>query len=136
MIEPEMALLTAYHIKAEMKSAHYMGVRIAVGVGGVDHQSAKITESNGEAFVLSGSCFEALKKQTLGLKTPDAQIDQALNVMLRLARLTVDGWSATVGKVVTAKIEQPQKIYLQSICFRHSKIEIKWQNHFTFSFCT
>jgi hypothetical protein len=109
MVQPEIALLAAFHIKAVMKSTDSLDVRVGIGVGEVEHQTANITESNGETFVLSGSCFESLKKQTLGIKTKDAQMDKVLNVMLSLALLTIDDWSAAVGKVIRAKIEHPQK---------------------------
>jgi hypothetical protein len=109
MVQTEMALLTAFHIKAVMKATDSLDVRIGIGVGEADYQASKITESNGEAFVLSGSCFESLKKQTLGVKTTDAQMNKVLNVMLGLALLTIDDWSAVVGTVIRAKIEHPQK---------------------------
>lgn len=109
MVQPEIALLTAFHIKAVMRATDSLDVRMGIGVGAVDHQAAKITESNGEAFVLSGSCFESLKKQTLGVKTTDAQMNKGLNLMLSLALLTIDDWSAVVGTVIRAKIEHPQK---------------------------
>ena len=109
MVESEAALLAAFHIKAMMKAADSLDVRIGIGVGEVEHKSSGITESNGEAFVLSGSCFESLKKHTLGVKTTNAQMNKVLNVMLGLALLTTDSWSAAVSTIIRARIENPQK---------------------------
>jgi hypothetical protein len=109
MLEPERALLAAFHIKAVMKAVDSLDVRMGIGVGDVAHQAARITESNGEVFVLSGSCFEGLKNQTVGVKTSDPQVDKPLNVMLRLARLVTDDWTSVVSHVIRAKIEHPQR---------------------------
>ncbi len=117
MIEPEIALLAALHIKAVLKSEDSLNVRIGIGVGEVAYQAAKITESNGEAFILSGNCFESLKKQSLGIKTTDSQINKILDVMLNLALLVIDDWSAAVGKVIRARIENPQKIQSELAVF-------------------
>lgn len=108
MVQPEIALLGAFHMKAAMKAADSLDVRLGIGIGDVEYRAEKITESNGAAFVLSGSCFEALKKQTIGIKTADNKIDKTLNIMLRLARLTIDTWTASVGTVIRAKIEHPR----------------------------
>ena len=109
MLKAEFAMLAALHIKAVMRAAASLDVRMGIGIGTVKHRAEKITESNGEAFVLSGSCFESLKKQTLGVKTTDASINKALNIMLGLALLAIDAWSATVGRVISARIEHPEK---------------------------
>lgn len=109
MLKAEFAMLAALHIKAVMRAAASLDVRMGIGIGTVKHRAEKITESNGEAFVLSGSCFESLKKQTLGVKTTDASINKALNIMLGLALLAIDDWSATVGRVISARIEHPEK---------------------------
>ena len=109
MLKAEFAMLAALHIKAVMRAAASLDVRMGIGIGTVKHRAEKITESNGEAFVLSGSCFESLKKQTLGVKTTDASINNALNIMLGLALLAIDAWSATVGRVISARIEHPEK---------------------------
>ncbi|PRY98794.1 hypothetical protein BY457_10962 [Marinilabilia salmonicolor] len=109
MLDAEKAILAAFHIKAVMRSVASLDVRMGIGIGTVKYQAVKITESNGEAFVLSGGCFESLKKQTLGVKSTDASLNKALNIMLGLALLTVDGWSSTIGRVVSARIEHPEK---------------------------
>ncbi|MFO8000389.1 MAG: SatD family protein [Marinilabilia sp.] len=109
ILRPEIALLAAVHIKACIKKSNATDVRMAIGVGEITHQTSKITESNGPAFVLAGECLESLKKQTLALRTNNQETDKPINIMLNLALLTANSWSKTVAKVIIAKLEHPQK---------------------------
>lgn len=106
---PEEALLAAMHIKAAIKQTNLQDVRMAIGLGEVSHKAEKITESNGTAYVRSGECFESLKKQTIALKSGNAEHDKTLNLMLSLALLTANSWSKTVSEVITTAIEHPDK---------------------------
>jgi hypothetical protein len=106
---PEEALLAAIHIKAAIKQTNLQDVRMAIGLGEVSHKAEKITESNGTAYVRSGECFESLKKQTIALKSGNAEHDKTLNLMLSLALLTANSWSKTVSEVITTAIEHPDK---------------------------
>lgn len=108
-VPPEEALKAALHIKAGIKQLSRLDVRMAIGLGDKDHTATKITESNGTAFVNSGECFEEQKKQTLALRSPDAPLDEQLNLMLELALLTIDNWSTTTALVVKTVLENPGK---------------------------
>lgn len=108
-VSAEKALWTALHIKAVIKQTKTYDVRIAIGVGGESYSSEKITESNGSAYVNSGECFEALKKQTLGIKTDDEKLNEALNTMFALSQLTINNWSATVAEAIKTALENPEK---------------------------
>ncbi|MFW6327708.1 MAG: transcriptional regulator, partial [Bacteroidota bacterium] len=44
-------------------------------------------------------------------------INKILDVMLNLALLVIDDWSAAVGKVIRARIENPQKIQSELAVF-------------------
>lgn len=109
ILRPEIALLTAFHIKASIKKNNATDVRMGIGIGEVSRQTSKVTESNGSAFILSGECMESLKKQTLALRTNNHEIDSPVNIMLRLALLTANHWSSTVAQVIIARLEHPQK---------------------------
>ncbi len=108
MLNPIDALLAPIHIRAFMKHSDSLDVRMAIGIGEVTHRATKITESNGSAFVFAGECFESLKKQTLALKSGDQEIDLTLNVMLKLALLTIDNWTPKVAGVIKTALEQPE----------------------------
>ncbi|NRD20181.1 transcriptional regulator [Winogradskyella eckloniae] len=108
-IAPQTALLAAIHIKATVKQLKSQDVRMAIGIGDETYASSKITESNGSAYMLSGDCFEALKKQTLAIKTTDQNFNDSINIMLSLALLTANNWSSTVAKVITTTLQHSDK---------------------------
>jgi hypothetical protein len=93
--KPEDALLTAFEIKAFLKSIH-VDVRMSIGIGDKTHRADKISESNGTAFVRSGEMFEMLKKlkTSLAINTGDAAFNREMNLMLQLALVIADGWLA------------------------------------------
>lgn len=105
--KPEDALMAAILIKAEIKQWKNLDVRIGIGLGEITYQAAKITESNGTAFLNSGECFEELKKQTLAIKTPNKDLNTTLNLMIELASLTIDRWTETAAKLIKIKMENP-----------------------------
>lgn len=108
-LAPEKALLAAMHIKATIKQLKSQDVRMAIGIGDETYASSKITESNGSAYIMSGDCFEALKKQTLAIRTTDKNFSESINIMLSLALLTANNWSSTVAKVITTTLEHSDK---------------------------
>ncbi len=108
-LDPKKALLAAIHIKSTLKQTKTFDVRMAIGLGEETYSAHNITESNGSAYVNSGECFENLKKDSLALKTNSEVIDTTLNIMIRLALLTVDNWSSVVSKVIKTAIEHPNK---------------------------
>ncbi|SEL96130.1 SatD family protein [Parapedobacter koreensis] len=107
-VAPEGALKAAIHIKAGMRQVPPLDVRIAIGVGTEEHAANKITSAAGSAFILSGECFDALRKQTLGIAIGNKKLDEVLNLMLSLAALTIDNWSPTVAEVIKMAIEHPE----------------------------
>ncbi len=107
-VSPEKAIEAAIYIKASLKQKRGVDVRLGIGLGQIDYSSEKITESNGEAFVNSGKCFEGLKKQNLGLKSPNTTFDQHINLLLELALLTMDNWTPAISKTVKNAIENPK----------------------------
>lgn len=108
-LAPEKALLAAIHIKSTIKQTKTYDVRMAIGIGEETYRSHKITESNGTAYVNSGECFEGLKKYSLAIKSDSIELNEALNMMLKLSLLTTDNWSSVVSRVIKAAIEHPEK---------------------------
>ena len=106
-ITPAKAILAAIHIKAAIKQTKLYDARMGIGVGEEKYSLSKITESNGSAYIRSGECFEALKKQTLGIRSNKEPLDQSLNIMINLALLIADNWSTTVATVIKTTIENP-----------------------------
>ena len=101
------ALQAALLIKSAIKSIDGVDVRIAIGLGEKTHDAAHITEANGSAFVHSGTCFDALKKQTLALQSDSAEFDAAFDLILDLATLTMDNWTPVSAQVFHQKLVHP-----------------------------
>ena len=108
VLNPLMALKAAVHIKAGIKQIKNLDVRIGIGIGTEDFSAAKVSESNGEAYIRSGECFESLKKQNLAVNT-QTDMDEALNLMLSLALLNMNSWSATVSAAIKITLENSDK---------------------------
>lgn len=105
---PEEALLAAILIKAHLKTIK-SDARMSIGFGDKTHNTGKISESNGTAFIHSGELFETLKKQkvTLALRTGDAVFDEKMNLMIQLALTFMDNWLAQQAEFVAIAIETP-----------------------------
>ena len=120
-ILPSEALQVAIIIKAAIKQFKSLDVRIAIGIGEKTYQSEKITESNGNAFIYSGECFEKLKKQTLSIKTIWKDFNQTMNVMFDLATLTMDNWTPTSSLIIKTALESEHNINQKKIAILLNK---------------
>jgi hypothetical protein len=94
------AALVAMVIRAKLKSHSPKGsepwdVRISIGVGEITYRGAKITESDGPAFLLSGQGMEELNKKNrrLIVKAPWEEADRSLSLVTRFADDIVSNWS-------------------------------------------
>ena len=108
VLDPVLSLQAAVHIKAGIRQVKNLDVRIGIGIGEEDYSAAKVSESNGEAYVRSGECFEALKKQNLAVNS-GSSMDESVNLMLSLALLSMNTWSATVSGAIRTSLENPEK---------------------------
>lgn len=111
LTQPEDSFLTVMKIKALLK-AKSIDVRIAIGIGSKEHAGASITESNGQAFILSGEKFESLKKekQSLAIKTPSPEFDADMNLILKLASIAMSKWTANSAEAIKIALEKPDLI--------------------------
>lgn len=107
-VNPKHALEACLLIKATVKQFEKIDVRLAIGIGEKTYSSERITESNGSAFINSGECFESLKKTTLAIKSPFETFDKPMNIMLDLALLTMNNWTATTAILIKAALEKPE----------------------------
>jgi len=122
---PQNALVTALKLKATIKQFKKLDVRMAIGIGDVGYQAAKITESNGDAYVYSGECFENLKKQTLAIKSPWEAFDTTINLMLEIMGLTINSWTQNSAFLVKEFLDNPnstQKALAQLLNKKQSNI--------------
>lgn len=105
---PEDALLTAFQLKAFLKTIK-LDARMSIGFGDKTYDADKISESNGSAFVHSGEVFGLLKKQkiTLALKTGQADFDEEMNLMLKLATSFMNNWLPQSAEFVLIASQNP-----------------------------
>ena len=101
------ALEAAYYIKASIKQLVEYDVRMGVGIGSQDFKSSRVSESNGSAFVRSGGAFDKLGRDLLSVVTGKEELDEALEVMIRLASLTMNDWTSKSAEVIRLKLENP-----------------------------
>lgn len=106
--EIENAIEICFLIKASVKMNKLLDVRLAVGIGDLKYSADKITESNGSAFIRSGECFENLKKNTIGIKTPSEEFDKIYNLVLQLFSSTSDNWSPVSSEIIKYSLEHPE----------------------------
>lgn len=107
-VNVDEGLSAALRIKAVLKQIKELDVRIAIGIGEMDYDGDRITESNGSAFSLSGECFENLKKSKLHIKSPWEDFDFVINLMLDLAALTIDYWTPVSAKFILLALTHPE----------------------------
>ena len=108
--DPKNAFIAAVYLKACIKTAKALDVRLAIGIGNTSYEAKSVTESNGEAFQFSGETLESLKKEKLNLKlkTNDPDRDNELNLMFKLALLAMDNWTSNSAEIVKLALEFPE----------------------------
>lgn len=107
---PADALMTAIRIKAQIKSIKNLDVRMAIGIGEKNFIANSITESNGEAFILSGEKLESLKqeKQNMAIKSRWANFDKEMNLYIRFALIAMDNWSTGAADLIKILSDNPE----------------------------
>ena len=100
--EPEQLLFVAILLKAAIKSMAPLDIRMGLGVGEENFISDRLLENNGTAYVYSGEIFEALEKEQQGImfKSENKELNEEINLMLRLALTIMDDWSINSAKMV------------------------------------
>lgn len=111
LAQPEESFMVAMKIKCLLK-AKSIDVRMAIGIGQKEHVANSITESNGQAFILSGEKFESLKKekQSLAIKTPWPEFDGDMNLILKLASVAMSKWTPNSAEAIKIALEKPDLI--------------------------
>ena len=105
-LAPENALEAALLIKATMKQFSKLDVRTAIGIGEKTYITAKITESNGTAFLNSGDCFDGLKKEKLAIMSPWDNFNHEMNLYLHLiSSLLMDKWTIASAHFIQIMLE-------------------------------
>lgn len=105
--KPECAPLVALLLRAGLRMSALrageqpLDARISVGIGDVAYRDATVSQSDGEAFVLSGRGFDQLgKQQRLMVQTPSETANEELRVETAFVDDIVSNWSALHSKIM------------------------------------
>lgn len=105
--EPQLALKVALILKARLLSLFgdskiKSDARIAIGIGTVRMHNAKIIESQGEAFELSGAELDRMIKESMNLSigTPWDRPNEEFKVNCLFADSIIGSWSAKTAESV------------------------------------
>lgn len=109
--DPAAAFLMMMRIKAGLRMHKAPDTRLAIGIGDKQYTAARITESNGSAFVHSGELLESLKdrKETLGIRSPWPDWHEEINVGLKLSLVIMDQWKPKTARLVSEVLLHPGK---------------------------
>lgn len=105
--EPACALKAWLLIRAGLRAAYPAPLskstdsRIGIAIGKVSHLAENITESSGEAFLLSGRLLEELKSTRLtGFASENKNTNREWNVSLMLANDIVRRWTSDQCRIL------------------------------------
>lgn len=106
--DPEEAFLLAAAIKASVRTAQSVDVRLAIGIGEADEDD-QIRIATGSAFIRSGKLLEQLKpnKINLAIRSGSEKLDETLNLMFGLMSLTMDKWTEVEAALVRLAMLNP-----------------------------
>lgn len=107
---PQQALQLALLIKSRLRSidisrigssTNAIDARIAIGIGEKSYTGSTLSESAGSAFIKAGSCLEKLKKKkhSIELSSPWMDLDEELNLNLKLLCTFVDRWTQASAEI-------------------------------------
>ena len=138
---PKQALHIAVSIKAAVKSilpAESTGtigpldVRMTIGIGDITHRAVRISECNGPAFVLAGDAFEQLKNEKVNMlfASDNKQLNEILNLCLRLSLVFMDNWSAAAAEQVLVCLHNPNATQTeigQMLGIKQNSVSGRWK---------
>lgn len=117
--DPETSLHKVLAIKALIKqitaensarTISPLDVRIGIGIGHKTYSGARVSESNGPAYIFAGEAFEQLiqLKTQIAVKTAWPQFDKEMNLYLKLAGTFMDEWSVLSAELVACVLNNPK----------------------------
>lgn len=126
-VAPEKAMEVAIQIKALIKTIKYLDVRIGIGVGDEDFRGIGVSESNGSAYQRSGRTLNLIKEKkiNLAIATGDPQLNDTLNLILKLGLDFMDAWSVVSAEIIVMALENPgasQKEVAQQLQIQQSAV--------------
>jgi hypothetical protein len=106
-------------ISATLKAQADVNVRMAIGIGRGGVNGPTISESDGDAYVYSGTSLDKLKSRRLNLflKSNNTVFDEKINPSLDMASIIMSRWLPNYAAAVLVKLEYSS--YTQSQLGEH-----------------
>jgi len=105
--DPSASLECAIKIKSYLRSSPIKGIntifdaRIAIGIGKIDNIKRNISESDGEAFRLSGPALDELTGQhRIKIKTPYQDLNDEFNLTCHFLDVIINRWTPAQAEVI------------------------------------
>lgn len=85
-----------------VSSKPFADIRLSIGIGEAEFKHARIVESDGEAYRLSGRTLDTMKKkgQKIIIQSADEDFNQEYEVQCRLLDVILEKWSTSSAEVV------------------------------------
>ncbi len=107
-LPPLEAMMAMLMIKATLKNLK-LDARMSIGLGDKTFSAAKVSESNGSAFIRSGESFDELKNQkiSIAINSGNEIWDREMNLVLRLVETITNGWLQQSAAFMLVAIPNP-----------------------------
>lgn len=142
---PEETLKKALEIKSLIKKIQpvqknkkisTLDVRMAIGIGEKTYTGKRVSESNGPAFIYAGEQFDQLKRQnrSIGIKSPWPELDEELNLYLKLAGTFMDKWSISSAEIIEIALKNPELTQTdigKILGIKQSGVSLRWNRAHT-----
>lgn len=94
--------LESHPKKKEIPLEQLKDARISIGIGTIDFLDDSVKASDGEAFLLSGSALDTMKKsdERLKITVGDKHLQKTLEVTTTLASVIINKWSNFSSEVI------------------------------------
>ncbi|QBQ41032.1 hypothetical protein E2P86_07660 [Sphingobacterium psychroaquaticum] len=99
--------VAAFYIKAALMTVQ-LDARIGIGIGNKDVNASHVKHSFGSGLLFSGEAFDALKKDTLRIKSSNPSYDDMCNVMMGLSTSLASRWTINMAETVMVSLQYPE----------------------------
>ena len=108
-----------------------LDVRLGIGIGEKTYSGERISESNGQAFILAGEAFEQIDKlkSRIVIKSPWSRFDTEMNLYLKLAGTFMDDWSVLSAELVACVLNNPEATQAeigQQLGIKQNSVSGRW----------
>lgn len=106
LAHPDPALAIALYLRSSLLAELNLGVRIAIGIGRIEHLDKKSPhKSSGEAFVSSGRSLDKMRKRhCLTIDSSEPATDDEFNTCFALLDALVDHWTEKEAEAIAERL--------------------------------